>query len=86
MLIIIGILLLALALWVVYLVIIGGVGFVVALKAIFTGFRQGWKDSATDPKVIASRERLAAERARTRQILADKKAARAARKASRNAR
>jgi hypothetical protein len=71
MLIILGIILILLAAWIVYLMIVGGVGFVVALKAIFTGFRKGWKDaknadirpkSEWQKKVEADTARMKAER------------------------
>jgi hypothetical protein len=83
MLIILGIILLLLLLWVVYLMIIGGVGFVVALKGIFTGFRQGWKAGKDrqiqDPTVArlkADSARMKAERLARRQAKKDSKNAR----------
>lgn len=83
LLIILGLILIGLAIWVIYLMIIGGVGLGVALKQIFTGFR---KVDNSNPKLVAARENLARQRAEGARIKAERLARRAARKDARNAR
>jgi cell division protein FtsB len=81
MLIILGIILIALLAWVVYLMVVGGVGFVVAIKAIFTGFRKGWRDAKNADIRPKSHRQLKMEA-----DIARMKAERAAKKESKNAR